>query len=47
MMVKFFSASQPRGSEQFAVIRQRTRSDRGYPGLGLLPDLGQQMTWEL
>jgi hypothetical protein len=29
------------------VIRRRTRSDRGYPGLGLIPDLGQQMTWQL
>jgi hypothetical protein len=45
--VKFFSASQPRGSEPFAVIRQRTRSDHDYPGLGLIPDLGQQMTWQL
>jgi len=29
------------------VIRQRTRSDHDYPGLGLIPDLGQQMTWQL
>jgi hypothetical protein len=29
------------------VIRQRTRSDHNYPGLGLIPDLGQQMTWQL
>jgi len=44
--VKFFSASS--GSrEPFAVIRQRTRSDHDYPRLGLIPDLGQQMTWQL
>ena len=36
----FFSARFS-GSEPFAVIRQRTRSD--YPD----PDLGQQMTWRL
>jgi hypothetical protein len=38
--VTFFSARFS-GSEPFAVIRQRTRSD--YPD----PDLGQQMTWRL
>jgi hypothetical protein len=36
-----------RGSEPFAVIRRRTRSNRSYTGLGLIPDLGQQMTWHL
>ena len=45
--VTFFSASLVRGSEPFMVIRRRTRSDRSYPGLGLIPDLGQQMTWQL
>jgi hypothetical protein len=29
------------------VIRQRTRSDHDYPGLGPIPDLGQQLTWQL
>lgn len=44
--VKFFSASY--GSlEPFAMIRQRTCNDHDYPGLGLIPDLGQQMTWQL
>jgi hypothetical protein len=39
--VQFFSARSFGGSEPFAVIRQRTRSDDPYP------DLGQQMTWRL
>jgi hypothetical protein len=45
--VRFFAASQPSGSDPFAVIRQRTRSDHDYPVLGLRPDRGQQMTWRL
>ena len=45
--MKFFSARSYGSSEPFAVIRQRTRSDHDYPGLGLIPDLGQQMTWQL
>jgi hypothetical protein len=45
--VKFFSARSYGSSEPFMVIRQRTRSDHAYPGLGLVSDLGQQMTWQL
>ena len=45
--VKFFSARSAASSEPFAVIRQRDRSDHDYPGLGLFPDRGQQMTWRL
>jgi hypothetical protein len=45
--VEFFAARSAGSSEPFAVIRQRTRSDRDYPGLGHVPDLGQQMTWQL
>jgi hypothetical protein len=45
--VKFFSASVSRGGEPLAVIRQRDRSDRDYPGFGRFPDRGQQMTWRL
>jgi len=45
--VKFFSARPDGSPEPFMVIRQRTRSDHGYPGLGLIPDLGQQITWQL
>ncbi len=44
--VKFFSASFG-GSEPFAVIRQRDRSDHDYPDIGHFPDIGQQMTWRL
>jgi hypothetical protein len=44
--VKFFSARFGR-TEPFAVIRQRDRSDHDYPGIGHLPDIGQQMTWRL
>jgi RNase P subunit RPR2 len=44
--VRFFSASF--GSrEPFAAIRQRTRSDHDYPGIGHFPDRGQMMTWHL
>jgi hypothetical protein len=39
--VTFFSARSPGSSEPFAVIRQRTRGDCPYPGLG------QMMTWRL
>jgi hypothetical protein len=44
--VKFFSARFGR-DDPFAVIRQRDRSDHDYPGIGQLPDHGQQMTWHL
>ena len=44
--VKFFSACFD-GSEPFAVIRQRDRSDHDYPDIGHFPDTGQQMTWQL
>jgi RNase P subunit RPR2 len=39
--VRFFSARSGGRSEPFAVIRQRTRSDRQFP------DLGQQLAWQL
>jgi len=45
--VKFFSARSFGRREPFAVIRQRTRSDHDYPGIGHFPDIGQQMTWRL
>jgi len=45
--VKFFSARSSGTSQPFAVIRQRTRSDHDYPGLGHVPDRGQRMTWQL
>jgi hypothetical protein len=45
--VKFLSARSYGSSEPFAVIRQRTRSDHDYPGIGHFPDRGQQMTWRL
>jgi hypothetical protein len=45
--VKFFSARSAGSGEPFAVIRQRTRSDHDYPGIGHFPDRGQQMTWQL
>jgi hypothetical protein len=45
--VTFFSARSAGSSQPFAVIRQRTRSDHDYPGLGHVPDRGQKMTWQL
>jgi hypothetical protein len=45
--VKFFSARSAGSSEPFMVIRQRTRSDQHDASLSLIPDLGQQMTWQL
>jgi len=45
--VAFFAARSDASSEPFAVIRQRTRSDHDYPGLGHFPDRGRQMTWRL
>jgi hypothetical protein len=39
--VKFFSARSSGGTEPFAVIRARTRSDHRFP------DLGQQLGWSL
>ena len=45
--VKFFSARSSGSSQPFAVIRQRTRSDHDYSGIGQFPDRGQQMTWRL
>ena len=35
------------GSEPFAVIQQRDRSDHDYPDIGHFPDIGQQRTWRL
>ena len=45
--VKFFSARSYGNGEPFMVIRQRNRSDHDYPDVGQIPDLGQQMTWQL
>ena len=45
--MKFFSARSSGSSQPFAVIRQRTRSDHDYPGIGQFPDRGQMMTWRL
>jgi hypothetical protein len=39
--VKFFSARIGGDSEPFAVVRERTRSDRQFP------DIGQQLGWQL
>src|SRR5260370_42160539 len=44
--VRYFSARFGSG-EPFAAIRQRTRSDRDYPGIGHFPHRGQMMTWHL
>ena len=45
--VKFFSVRSYRGGEPFMVIRQRNRSDQTYHDGKQIPDLGQQMTWQL
>jgi hypothetical protein len=45
--VKFFSVRSYGSSEPFMVIRQRNRSDQTYRDGKQIPDLGQQMTWQL
>jgi hypothetical protein len=45
--VRFYSACWPDDGRPVAVIRQRTRSDHDYPDIGLFPDCGQAISWQL